>query len=122
MRGLRRLQPTFGDFGLFNLATEQLISRVNMLMQHYHTPTNLSRKLDASIRYLQLQIGHNKNPLHLDYNTWGHLAPLSWAKMLWRSLQYYRVSQHMEYKEIPYPRERDKVVMDIIVAENLTRA
>jgi hypothetical protein len=28
----------------------------------------------------------------------------------------------MEYKEIPYPRERDKVVMDIIVAENLTRA
>ena len=28
----------------------------------------------------------------------------------------------MEYKEIPYPRERDKVVMDVIVAENLTRA
>ena len=28
----------------------------------------------------------------------------------------------MEYKEIAYPRERDKVVMDIIVAENLTRA
>ena len=28
----------------------------------------------------------------------------------------------MEYKEIPYPRERDKVVMDIIVAAGLTRA
>jgi hypothetical protein len=28
----------------------------------------------------------------------------------------------MEYKEIPYPRERDKFVMDIIVAENLTRS
>ena len=48
-RGIRQLQPTFGGFGLFNLATEQPISRVNMLMQHYHTPTNLSRKLDASI-------------------------------------------------------------------------
>jgi len=46
-RGIQRLQPTFGSFGLFNLATEQLISRVNMLMQHYQTPTNLSRKLDA---------------------------------------------------------------------------
>ena len=28
----------------------------------------------------------------------------------------------MEYKEIPYPRERDKVVMDVIVAEDLTKA
>ena len=33
-RGLQKLQPTFGGFGLFNLATEQLISRINMLMQH----------------------------------------------------------------------------------------
>jgi hypothetical protein len=36
---LRRLQPTYGGCGLFNLATEQLISRMNMLLQHYHTPT-----------------------------------------------------------------------------------
>ena len=92
-----------------------------MLMQHYHTPTNLSRKLDASIRYLQLQLGHNKNSSHLDYNTWGHLALISWAKMMWRSLQYYQVRINMKYKEIPYPREIDKVVMDIIVAAGLTR-
>ncbi len=36
---------SFGGFGLFNLPVEQLIGRVNMLMQHYHTSTNLSRKL-----------------------------------------------------------------------------
>jgi hypothetical protein len=52
--GLRRLHTTFGGFGLFNLATEQLISRVNLMMQHYHTPSTLSRKLDTSIGYLQL--------------------------------------------------------------------
>ena len=28
----------------------------------------------------------------------------------------------MKYKENPYPRERDKVVMDIIVAAGLTRS
>jgi hypothetical protein len=38
---------------------------------------NLSRKLDASLRYLQLHLGTPCNPLTLDYNKWGHLAPLS---------------------------------------------
>ena len=54
---LRRLHTAFGGFGLFNLPVEQLISCVNMLMQHYHTSSNLSRKLDASLGYLQLQLG-----------------------------------------------------------------
>jgi hypothetical protein len=51
-KGLRRLHTTFGGFGLLSQPTEQLISRVNMLMQHYHASTNLGRKLDASLRYL----------------------------------------------------------------------
>jgi hypothetical protein len=82
-KGLRRLHTSFGGFGLFNLPMEQLICRVNMLMQHYHTSTNLSRKLDALLRYLQLQLGTPHNPFLLDYAVWGHLAPLSWVKMLW---------------------------------------
>ncbi len=48
-KGLRRIRTTFGGFGLLSLSTEQLISRVNMLMQHYHASTNLSKKLDASL-------------------------------------------------------------------------
>ena len=51
-KGLRTLHMTFGGFGLLSVATEQLICRINMLFQHYHTSTNLSRKLDASLRYL----------------------------------------------------------------------
>jgi hypothetical protein len=43
-KGLRCLHATFGGFGLFNLPVKQLICRVNVLMQHYHTSTNLSRK------------------------------------------------------------------------------
>jgi hypothetical protein len=82
-KGLHCLHTTFGGFGLFNLPVKQLICRVNMLMQHYHTSTNLSRKLDASLRYLQLQLGMPHNPLLLNSDIWGHLAPLSWVKMLW---------------------------------------
>ena len=35
-KGLQSLHTTFGGFRLFNLPVEQLISRVNMLLQHYH--------------------------------------------------------------------------------------
>ncbi len=56
-KGLRKIHTTLCGFGLFDLATEQLISRVNMFFQHYHISTNLSKKLDASLGYLQLQIG-----------------------------------------------------------------
>jgi hypothetical protein len=61
------------------------------MMQHYHTPSNLSRKLDISLKYQQLQVGTNKNPLTLNYIKWGHLATLSWTKILWRLLKYHAV-------------------------------
>jgi hypothetical protein len=32
-KGLRKIHTTFGGFGLFDLPTEQLISRVNMFFQ-----------------------------------------------------------------------------------------
>jgi hypothetical protein len=68
-KGLHHLHMTFGGFGLFNLPVEQLICQVNMLMQHYHTSTNLSRQLDASIQYLKLQLGTSHNLLLLNYDT-----------------------------------------------------
>jgi hypothetical protein len=81
--------------------------------------TNLSRKLDASLRYLQLQLGTPHNPLTLDYDEWGHLAPLSWVKMLCRSLHYFNIPLHMESQPILLLRERDQVVMEIMFGKNL---
>ena len=68
-KGWRRIHPTFGGFGLFSFATEQLIERLNLLLQHYSTGSSLSKKLDASIRYLQLQLRTNICPLDLPYDT-----------------------------------------------------
>ena len=84
-----------------------------MLMQHYHTSSNLSRKLDAFLGYLQLQLGTPGNPLELDFNVWGFLAPLSWVKMLWKSLYHFNIHLHMAYPIIAIPRERDQVVMGL---------
>jgi hypothetical protein len=81
-------------------------------MQHYHTSSNLSRKLDASLRYLQFQLGTPGNPLELDFNVWGYLAPLSWVKMLWKSLYHFNIHLHIAYPIIAIPRERDQVVME----------
>ncbi len=119
-KSLRCLHTTFGGFGLFNLPVEQSICRVNILMQHYHTFTNLSRKLDASLRYLQLQLDTPHNPLLLDYTVWGHLAPLSWVKMLWRTLHYFNIHLHMAYPNIAFPWERDQVIMEIFLSANLS--
>jgi hypothetical protein len=92
-----------------------------MLLQHYHSSTNLSRKLEVSLRYLQLQLGTPHNPFTLDYDNWGHLAPLSWVKMMWRSLHHFDIHIYMEYPSIPSPRERDQVVMELIVGKVLDR-
>jgi hypothetical protein len=76
-KGLCKIHTTFEVFGMFDLATEQLISRVNMFFQHYCVSTNLSKKLDASLGCLQLQVGTPQTPFSQDYSRWGKLAPLS---------------------------------------------
>lgn len=55
-----------------------------MLLQHYHTLSSLSKKLDASFQFLQLQLGTPNNPLTLSFDKWGHLAPLSWVVLYGR--------------------------------------
>ncbi len=91
-----------------------------MLMQHYHTSTNLSRKLDASLRYLQLYLGTPYDQLLLNYAAWGHLAPLSWVKMLWRTLHHFDIHLHMAYPNIAFPQERDQVIMEIFLSADLS--
>jgi hypothetical protein len=118
-KGRRKINSTFGGFDLFNLSTEQLISRVNMFFQHYHVSTNLSKKLDASLGYLQLQLGTPHNPFTQDYSKWGCLAPLSWVRMLWKSFHHFDITLYMSFLTIKLPRERDQAIMDIIFAQNL---
>ncbi len=114
---LRKLHTTFGRFGLFHLPTEQLICQLNMLLQHYHTSIALSKKLDASFKYLQLQLGTPYNLPTLLFKQWGYLAPLSWVKMLWRSLDTFNIQLHMKYPPLPFPREQDQVIMEIILGK-----
>jgi hypothetical protein len=44
-RGWRTLHQTFGGIGLMDLPVEQFICRINLLQQHYGTPSALGHKL-----------------------------------------------------------------------------
>jgi hypothetical protein len=81
---------------------------------------NLGKKLDATLRYLQLQLGMPHNPFTLDYKRWSQLAPLLWVKMLWRSLHHFNIHLHMSFPTLPSPRERDQVIMEIFLAKDLS--
>ena len=74
----------------------------------------LSRELDALMAYLQLQLSVNGCPLDLNYEEWHYLAPLSWIKMLWRTLHVTGFELHLEYIVIPFPRIGDRLVMDVL--------
>jgi hypothetical protein len=118
-KGLHKIHTAFRGCRLFDLATEQLISRVNMFFQHYHISTNLSKKLNASRGYLQLQVSTPQNPFTQDYSRWGKLGPLSWVKMLlWKSLYYFDITLHMLFPTIAPPQEHDQVIMEIIFSQN----
>ena len=92
-----------------------------MLLQHYNTSTHLSAKLSASIKYLQLQLGTNKCPLDLPYDKGAHLAPLSWVKMLRRTIQVTCFQLHLKYDELPLPRRGDVGVMEFTMENGLDK-
>ena len=120
-KGWRLIHPTFGGFGLFSFATEQLIERLNLLLQHYKTGSSLSKKLDASLRYLQLQLGTNICPLDPPNGIWAHLTPLSWVKMLRITIQVSGFTVHLICTPIPSPQRRDCLIMEYAMSKGATK-
>ena len=65
---------------------------------------------------------HNKCPLDIPYEEWAYLAPLSWAKMLWRTLQVTGFQVHLKYDELLYyPRCGEMVVMEFVMSMGLDK-
>ena len=51
-KGWRKLLPTFGGAGIFDFNTEQLIERLNLLLQHYRSGHVTGNRLDHSLALL----------------------------------------------------------------------
>jgi len=117
-RGWRTLPRTFGGVGLLSFSIEQMICWLNMLLQHFGVPSTLGRKFQASLEALQLEVGCKGCPLVLDYSIYEHLATPCWMKSFWERLWHYKFRLYLAYTELPFPRERDKTLMDIFLAED----
>jgi hypothetical protein len=76
----RRLPREFGGIGLYNLSVEQFIAWMETLLQHYGAGFTTSKKLEASLEAMQLEIGCMGNPLDEDNVTLGILATEGWVK------------------------------------------
>lgn len=118
-KGWRRLHQTFGGIGLLHLPTEQLICRLNILQQHYASTSTVGLKLSCSLHWLQLQLGHDDNPLLLDYELWSFLTCRSWWVELWQSLHNSCVTLSLRYHRQPKPRQHDKTIMAVLMANNI---
>ena len=108
---LRTLPQTFGGVGLWHMPTEQLIARLNLLLQHYAMDSLLGDKFRAMTCWLQLEIGTDLSPFALPYEKWSSLATQSWHKMLWRTLCWSGVEVYLHSVEIPLPRVNDDTIM-----------
>ena len=69
----------------------------------------LSRKLDASLRYLQLQVGSIGLPLEQDYYEWAYVAPLCWVKTIWQTIDLCSIDLKTKYDRLKRYRFEDQV-------------
>jgi len=58
-------------------------------------------------------VGVNVNPLTISYDIYGSLATTCWVKTLWEKLWVYRFQVTMDYPDIPFPREKDALMVDL---------
>lgn len=120
-KGWRRLHQTFGGIGLLHLPTEQLICRLNILQQHYASSSTVGLKLSCSLHWLQIQLGHDDNPLLLDYDKWSFLTCRSWWVELWHSLHKSSITLTLRYKRHPKPRKNDMTIMGFLMDTNIPK-
>ena len=82
-----------------------------MLLQHYRSGSAIGKQLDNSLSLLQLQIGTNMCRLDLAYGEWGKCVPVSWIKMLWKTLHVSGLGVHLKYETTKAPRRGDRVLV-----------
>ncbi len=84
-------------------------------MQHYGTLSALGHKLSTSIHWLQLQLGCLHSPFLLPYSTWSHLAPISWTKCFWETINKYEVDIRILYADLPLQHKGDISIMEFLL-------
>ena len=90
------------------------------LLQHYGAGFTISKKLEASLKAMQLEIGCTGNPLNEDYATLGPLATEGWVKAVWERASHYGYKVALDYPTEELPRKNDCSLMSIFLEKGKT--
>ena len=104
--------------GLKNLFLTQGISHISDLIENIWKDS-ITRKLQrASLEYMRLELGVNRNILNSDYNqlAWLVLTP-SWMEHTWRFMSLHKITIDYDVPTIPMLRENDKPLMEILIQD-----
>ena len=118
--GWRYLRTCFGGIGLIDLATESVISRLNLFLQHWDNPEPIGETLRCSMQFLQMEIGCAGNPLLEPFSFMGPHCTHSWVRSFWECVDKYNLQVMLDYPTIPFPRENDLTIMSIARSLGIT--
>ncbi len=115
----RHLGREFGEIGIFNLAIEQFIGWIKIMLHHFHTATTLSQMITASIEALQLEVGCGGNLMNENYAEGGLLATDYWVKAVWECAHHHNFCIHLNYQTQHLPRQQHQELVDIFLEHNI---
>eukprot|EP00956_Cyclotella_meneghiniana_P011552 scaffold16227_cov96-Cyclotella_meneghiniana.AAC.2 len=120
--GWRYMHSAFGGFGLLDLATEAVISQVNLFLQHWDNPAPIGKTLRACMQALQLQCGCRGCPLSERFYPMGELCDHSWVTSFWECVSAYSIMIELDYPDLPLPRANDQMIMQVAISLGYTLA
>ncbi len=106
--------------GFFNLSIKQYISWLKVLLQHYGASFMTSKKLQASLEAMQLEVGCRGDPLNKNYGKLGLLAMEGWVEAVWEHASYFGYTVMLDYPIELLPWERDCYLVDIFLESGKT--
>ena len=113
--GLRYIHTAFGGVGLTSLATESVIARMNLFLQHWDNPAPIGQTLRACMEAIQLQCGFQGCPLSESFYPMGEICDHSWITSFWEVVDRYKLHLVLDYDILQLPRENDQMLMRMAI-------
>ena len=97
------------------MSIEKLALSIQYLQWHWGTSSTYRVALRCSFELVQIETGLQGNVLVRDFESLWSLATHTWFKLIWEYLHKYRVTFDLAHVDVPSVRERDVVLMELVV-------
>lgn len=88
---------------------------VEYIVRHWDSADGVGIRLRRSFEIIQLECRLEGNFLQQKFTDFESLTSNSWFTLLWNYVNYYNMVLEWDNVNIPPPRERDNVFMEVIL-------